>query len=296
MNEPNILPMITRRLSRIRGGWRLTQKIQSIYSDEVRPGGEHLVTINDYDRDLKLRLDKGSSMGSAIYWQGYYSKEELMLLGRILQRDSIFVDVGANNGYFTVFAAKRVPDGRVLSFEPVSSLFENLRHNIALNNFNNVDAFKLGLADGSRSELDIFSSANDSNFDALATIYPDSHRSTRLETIALSSLDKISDELKMSRIDVIKIDVEGAELDVLRGAHNILTQFQPLILIEVNKETYTSAGYAITDVTDYLQGFNYSFQIVGNNGSLSDIRAAVCPNTAISYVQPPGVRYKLQDQ
>ncbi len=134
-------------------------------------------------------------MGRAIYWQGYYSKEELMLLGRILKRDSIFVDVGANNGYFTLFAAKRVPNGRVLSFEPVKSRFENLSHNIELNDFKNVDAFKLGLADGSKSELDIFSAVNDSNQDGLATIYPDSHRSTRLETIALSSLDKISDEL-----------------------------------------------------------------------------------------------------
>ncbi len=81
----------------------------------------------------------------------------------------------------------------------------------------------------------------------------------------------------MSRIDVIKIDVEGAELDVLRGTAEVLKHFRPLIVVEVNKETYASAGYTITELTDYLQGFGYSFQMVGKNGSLTDVVAEDMP-------------------
>lgn len=271
MNSDRLLSNLTRKFSGVKGFWRFTERIRGLYTFADDPDiSRRLVTIDDYDGDLKLRLDKGSYMGSCIYWHGYYSLDELIVLRKILKKDMTFIDVGANNGYFTLFAAKRVPAGKVISFEPVESVYENLLFNIKLNNFKNITTYNLGLSDGTKDELDIFTS-DDDFYDALSTLYPSSERNKKIGTIKLSKLDKIAEDSALENIDVIKIDVEGAELGVLTGAQKVLANFKPVILIEINEEMYRSAGYSVKDLTDFLESFGYKFKIIGTRGRLTDI-------------------------
>jgi FkbM family methyltransferase len=270
MGEPYFLPKLTRRMSGLKGFWRIANQIQRRFPASAIEPSDRIVTIDDYDGDLKLRFDKRSHMGNYIYWQGLYSRSELMALDTVLQPDSVFLDVGANNGYFTLFAAKRTRNGRVLSFEPVSEHFANLNHNVELNKFKNVQLFNIGLSDGTAEELPIFSDVDDEN-DGLATVYPGGHRNTKIGTIKLSSLDRVAEEQKLDKVDVIKIDVEGAEFDVLKGGRSVLERWHPTILIELNQETSSNAGYSVKDVVDYLREFGYAFKRIGNNGTLTDL-------------------------
>jgi FkbM family methyltransferase len=277
MGEPDFLPRLSRRLASVKGLWRIANRIQNRFPASAIDPSDRIVTIDDYDGDLKLRFDKGSHMGNYIYWQGFYSRSELMALEAVLKPDSVFIDVGANNGYFTLFAAKRTRNGRVLSFEPVSTYFSNMEHNVELNQFENVELFNIGLSDGTAEELPIYSDVADENRDGLATIYPGGHRNTQIGTIKLSSLDRVAAEQKLVKVDVIKIDVEGAEFDVLKGGRSVLERWHPAILIELSRETSSNAGYSVKDVMDYLGGFGYAFKRIGNNGTLTDLETENMP-------------------
>lgn len=277
MSFEQLLSSFTRKFTGVKGFWRITQHLQKFYSVANETDiSKRVATINDYDGNLSLRLDKGSYMGNCIYWSGYYSRDELAVLGKILKKDMTFVDVGANNGYFTLFAAKRLTEGTVISFEPVKQIYENLLFNIDLNNFRNVLTYNSGLSNGKVKEMDIFTS-EDEICDGLSTLYPTNKRTKKIGKIKLSSLDEIADELFLKAIDVIKIDVEGAEFEVLKGSQKVLSKFKPKILIEINDETFHAAGYNVKDLTDFLKTFGYRFKIIGVKGDLTDIDAANFP-------------------
>ncbi|MBX3298117.1 MAG: FkbM family methyltransferase [Acidobacteria bacterium] len=266
-----IVSRIARSLSQIPGGWRLVKPLQNRFPVQLDSGlKECFVEIADYDGNLRLRLDILSYMGSCVYWYGYYSKEELMVLDRILCPEMTFVDIGANNGYFTLFAAKRLPKGCVVAFEPVKETFENLCRNVASNGFLNVLTLELGLSDGNQKEGAIYSSDDDFK-DALSTLFPTGNRDQILQRIELTTLDEKVEDLGLARLDIIKIDIEGAELPALRGAKNCIERFRPTILIEINQEMYTSAGYTVGDVTSFFRMFDYDFYLIERRGKLSPV-------------------------
>src|SRR5579885_1779623 len=99
------------------------------YADDRSPW----TVMCDFDGDLRLKIDRSSFIGSSIYWNGYSSLNELYLLGRLLEPHMVFVDVGANQGEFTLYAAKRLPAGKVLAFEPVEERYRHLIENVKMN-------------------------------------------------------------------------------------------------------------------------------------------------------------------
>ena len=103
------------------------------------------VWIDDFDGDLAFRCRLDEHIGSQMYWRGAYSWGQLRVLDRLLRPDMVFVDVGANQGEFTLFAAKRLVRGRVLAFEPMTEMRERLVENLAANPFDNVLVSDQGL-------------------------------------------------------------------------------------------------------------------------------------------------------
>src|SRR5690348_13861870 len=78
----------------------------------------NVIIIKNFDSNLKLKLDSSRSMGAAIFWTGFHEFHEFLFLHKFLSADMVFVDIGANLGEYTLFAAKRVQRGKVLAFEP----------------------------------------------------------------------------------------------------------------------------------------------------------------------------------
>src|SRR5215467_12649370 len=93
------------------------------------PGKRGTTTIHDFDGDLAITLDKSSYIGGAIYWGGHHSLELVRFLRGFLKPDMTVADVGANIGEITLFAAKKLQKGRVLAFEPMPRVFEQLSQN-----------------------------------------------------------------------------------------------------------------------------------------------------------------------
>jgi FkbM family methyltransferase len=254
------LRKVTRKIAFLRGGARLIEPIRRHYVSHYAASPSRWTEIDDFDGDMKLRVDRAAYMGSLIYWRGYHSYRELRVLDRLLTSAMTFIDVGANRGEFTIFAAKRLPSGRVLSFEPLPANFRELVHNIELNQLENVTPFAIGLAESGRYQP-LYTSADvslhHSWHEGLGTLFGSDYRAVKLDSIELRTLDKVCSDTDVDAIHCIKIDVEGAELHVLQGALEYLTRFRPVLILEMNAETFGAAGYSTLDTAQLLAQLGY---------------------------------------
>ncbi len=225
------------------------------------------------DRDIKMRVDPSKAMGAAFYWMGLHELNEWRFLNCHLKPAMVFADIGANQGEFSLFAAKRLPRGRVLAFEPVDLYHRQLKENIALNSFENIETFAFGLSDQTK-QMPIYSSAEGiGEHEGLATIFQSSQRGRLVQQIELKVFDDLIPALNLSRLDFMKIDVEGAELMVIRGARKTIEKYRPYIMLEVNEETYRAAGYSVNDVRSFFASLGYTLNLITKDGGLKSAQA-----------------------
>lgn len=219
-------------------------------------------------------------VGKLIYALRDYYEPELVYLEKLLSPGKVFVDAGANFGIYTVMASKAVGEmGRVISFEPSSRAFPVLRRNIAINGFKNVLAFPVALADKAGKALLYHHSAVGS--DALAkdsTFGPNAYA----QNIETESLDNVVRQTSVKKVDVIKMDVQGAEELVLRGAMDILISMRPVIMFEYHAQGALSLGLEPNGTWDLLDGLGYYFQCVEQRGTATLLLSP--PNTIANVV------------
>jgi FkbM family methyltransferase len=252
-----LYPLITFRPTYLLGMVlvRLSRKIKA----RTIKSTKELVTISNFMYNIKMRVDKNSYMGGAIYWCGFHHINELLFLRGFLRSDMTFVDVGANQGEFTLYACSKLTNGKVLAFEPTSYQLGLLQTNIGLNNFKNVEVHSYGLYQ-EEAKLEVYTSYDTSvhsgTNEGLSSLYKSESRQEVEEVIDLKVFDTEYFD-KLTRLDVVKVDVEGAELFVLKGMIKSLEKFKPLLLIEMNKKTFEDAGYTMEDVVQFLEDLNY---------------------------------------
>jgi FkbM family methyltransferase len=187
-----------------------------------------------------------------------YYEPELTCLEKVLRPGSIFVDAGANIGIYTLVASRIVGEtGRVIAFEPSAQSFPILRRNIALNGLNNVLAFPLALSEISGRTW-LYRGPNA----GLNSLGKDPSWKEEVEEIATEQLDFILHQTSTARVDVIKMDVQGAEELVLRGAMKIVTSTRPLIIFEIFPEGTSLIGLSPFGAWDLLQSLGYKFFVV----------------------------------
>ena len=228
------------------------------------------VVIDNFDSDLKLNIDRGRAMGSAIYWTGFHEFREFLFLHRYLKPEMIFIDVGANLGEYTLFAAKRVTRGRVLAFEPLPSIRTMLQKNITLNGFKNIDVYPFGLS--SKSETMSIHEFGDVH-EGLATFYPGDRTSRLSVAVELKKLDDIITSVVPARIDFIKIDIEGSEFKALQGARLVISRYHPVFMIEINEITYAAAGFTVADIQAFFRDVGYKAYQIRKHGRIEKCEA-----------------------
>lgn len=161
----------------------------------------------------------------------------------------------------TLYAAKRLYRGRVLSFEPVPGLFAQLCDNVALNHFPAVELFNIGLYDR-EAVLPIYV-REDNSFgianDGVSSLFrfPNDRPQT---TVQLRKFDDLARELDLQRVDFLKVDVESAEWMVLKGAEQSLRAFRPVIVAESSAGNFKKAGYTAKDLYNYLESLDYEIR------------------------------------
>lgn len=165
-------------------------------------------------------------VGKAVEKYGEYSEHEVKLFRRLCREGSIVVEIGANIGTHTIALSEIVgKTGRVYAYEPQRIVFQTLCANIALNSLENVECFQTAVSDENG-----FLFLPDIRYDIVGNFggveveeSGDGHK------VAVSRLD---DLLDIPRLDFLKIDVEGMEQKVIKGAQNLLEKYHPILYVE----------------------------------------------------------------
>lgn len=174
----------------------------------------------------RMWVDLRSGMGQGIFLKGEFDPAAIQPALDALPSGGVFLDVGANIGFYSVLAARKAgQDGRVYAFEMDARPLRCLRKTIRAERLDTIRIIETAVTD--RNGVTFF---EESAEPALNRIGGATERARRTRSICL---DGWAEEVGLRRLDVIKIDVEGAEQLVLEGARRIIARFMPVIVCEV---------------------------------------------------------------
>lgn len=182
-------------------------------------------------RDLILVTSRRSaSTGCAVLGDLYYEPRLMLFLERWLRPADVFLDIGANIGIFTLLVARKVPDGQVLAIEATPTIFAALQRNLAANCHRHVTALNCAVAD--RSQPFIFEMADGDCEGRLGAVSADQLLGPGQIVVDGKTLEECLALAKLKKVTVMKIDIEGMELPVLKNCRSWLQTVQPLILVD----------------------------------------------------------------
>jgi FkbM family methyltransferase len=212
--------------------------------------------------NVKYHLDLNSTVGSRLFYFGDYESDDIKKCLQFLKKDAVFLDIGANIGFYSLSAAKH--GAKVYAIEPNAQAYSQLKNNIQLNPDLNIQAFNFACAD--RDGEVSFTVAVDAAYSSMHDTAYDWQdwkiQKSEQVTVPAKKVDTLIDELAIDTIDYCKIDVEGGELSVLKGAVNTLSQNKIKALqIEIDSATYHGAGYQPQDLVEFLKSFGYQTDV-----------------------------------
>ena len=181
---------------------------------------------------------------------------ELLVLKKYISNGDVIFDAGANIGEWTKYVLKISPEAKIHCFEPCRGTFQMLKNNVGadakLNNF--------GLSD-KPGEADFFVVADGAGTNSLFC----NAEIQKKERVILNSVDNYCAQQKIPKINFLKIDVEGGEFSVLRGADNLLKNGMiDFVQFEYNR-TYIDANIRLLDVFNYFSGKPYKYFLIKYN-------------------------------
>jgi len=192
------------------------------------------------------------------YWvfvNGYDRQPQVRLSRDLVRPGDVVLDVGANIGLWAMGAAQRAGgSGSVHAFEPAAENYERLRAHVDLNVLRNVRCDRRGISDNSGSAL-IYGASNGNSGMASLVCHPGVDRP---EPVELTTLDDYRAEQVIERVNFLKVDVEGAELQVFRGGAGVLSLPQaPVILFEAAEPLAARFGSSSSKVKSLLSEHGY---------------------------------------
>jgi FkbM family methyltransferase len=188
---------------------------------------------------------------------GTYESNTVEVLTRYLRRGAICADVGANLGYFTILMSRLVGDsGLVIAFEPMPDTLEILRRNIRLNRIDNVSVVGEAASDET-GPAQLFAESRETLSKTATMVGCRLEGEVHARAVRAIRLDDYYAEAERLP-ELIKIDVEGAELAVLGGARETISRGVPTLVIEIH-----GWGSALSrQVIEMLSTFGYSARIL----------------------------------
>lgn len=207
--------------------------------------------------------DGSDTIANEIYWKGIsaYEPQTENIILKLLPNADIFFDIGANTGLYSLIAASQSPNIQVHSFEPVDSAYNLFNKSKSANNLNNIVLSKIALSD--------FDGESTFNLQLNATGVPVSsslrqdmgdQKNKLIIKVETQMLDTYVEVNGITKIDFMKIDTEGTEDKVLRGAKNVLEKFRPVFVCEVL--AYTNIEEKLISI---MNGRSYNYYFLQDN-------------------------------
>jgi FkbM family methyltransferase len=199
----------------------------------------------------------GNETSRAIFITGNYEPNEFFLLSQVIRPGMTFVDAGANMGLYTLFAARKIGEhGTVLAIEPSARECGRLLKNLELNALSNVRLVRNAASD-SCLDADLLVAEDEwSGHNTLGSFAYDTPLAAK-ESVCTKRLDDIVSQEGLTRVDIVKMDVEGAEFRALKGAVGILNRFRPLLLLELADRALRHQGCSSAEIWEFFRQENY---------------------------------------
>jgi len=206
-------------------------------------------------KGINYELDLREVIDSSLFFSGTFEELEEEVIESILKPGMITFDIGANFGYYTFKMASLVkPGGWVYAFEPTDWAYKKILRNSNLNpSLDNIRFLKLGLSDNDEKCKQL-------NFQS--SYRTDGKEFSVTEEMTLVKLDTFAEENKLSNLDFIKIDVDGYEGKVVRGAVQTLLKFHPIIFFEISPSLMMKNNDQPSELVHQLVLMGYKFKSV----------------------------------
>ncbi|MBN9299410.1 MAG: FkbM family methyltransferase [Filimonas sp.] len=189
---------------------------------------------------------------------GGYEEEELSMQMALIGKYDVVFDIGANYGWYAAHMAKRFPEAKIFSFEPIPKTYESLQKNLSLNNIHNVTAVNIGMGE----QKDRFVFYYDPQLSVNASMSNLTNAASVESTVCeVSTLDHFSIERGL-KVDFIKCDIEGAELLAFKGGRALLERDKPIIFSEMLRKWTAKFNYHPNDIIDFLKELGYTCFVI----------------------------------
>ena len=211
------------------------------------------------ENNIKINLYKDSILCRMIY-EGF-ENDELIFVQKLLKRGDTFIDIGANIGLFSLYASRQVDGtGAVYAFEPTPETFERLKANCGLNNTQNIYNQQTGLSDKKDVlKLNVSKDGRD-GWNTFAA-NPEGHfaESAMVDVITLDEFI-VERKIDVQKIHMIKIDVEGWEIPVIKGALKTISEANNIVMmVEFKDKNYAGAGFKCANLYDLVVAYGYTW-------------------------------------
>lgn len=228
-------------------------KVLARILDLVMPVNKNQKKIKEIDGVL-FELNLNQVIDSSLYYSGTFEEQVERLIISTIKPGMVAIDVGANIGYHTFRMAKLVTEtGKVYAIEPTRRAYDKLLRNADLNPMvQNIRHLKLALSDADAGLMPM-------KFESSYRL--DNNKDSTTEMVEILTLDSVVEKENISRVDFIKIDVDGFEAKVIKGALQTLSAARhPILLMEINPSGIIQNGDNPDEMIDTLAKFGYKFQ------------------------------------
>jgi FkbM family methyltransferase len=210
-------------------------------------------------KNITYNINIGEYNGWRVYFNVFSNGTQVLF--NIIKPDFNIIDVGANFGYYTLNFAKKANQGKVISFEPLYN-YQNLKSNISLNQFKNIDTYQVALGENSQKVNMEHPVERNLGMVQIGDITKDID-----SFIEMTTLDKFLKKNPL-KVNLIKIDIEGYEMNFLIGAKNVLINHYPILFVELSDNHLRKYNSSAKQLISYLEQIGYNNIINADTGAI----------------------------
>lgn len=248
-------------------------------------------------RGINWALDLREGIDFSLWLLGAFEPETIRCYQKLIRPGDVVLDIGANIGAHTLHLAKATgPSGRVVAFEPTDFAFAKLQRNVGLNPqlARHIHCLQYMLVDAASEHSPTSSLYSSWPLDAADENRHHLHQGRLMATTGASArtLDAVVTELQLPRIDCVKLDIDGAECSMLRGAAECLRRWQPSIVMELAPYVLEEKGSNLAELIGILDEYGYAIHDAGSGERLpydiDTLNARIPAGASLNVVAQPG--------
>lgn len=209
-------------------------------------------TVDGFSIIVEPSFDK-KGLEHDLYYLGTYEKGTIQVMKNYLTPNDNFIDVGANIGFVSLAASKMCVNGKVFSYEANPDTFKILKENIALNKVQNIEVFDFALG-AENTTAQIFPNTLKNNRGGASMVKNELNANDNGLNVLVKKLDELP--ILSNKIAMMKIDVEGFEMEVMKGAQHLLTSGNAPALIVECSESRSNFNFTPIDLYRFIVNVN----------------------------------------